>query len=134
MPTEEPVKVPARIEVSVNARRTDFEVWVGEFLASLRSHEVDSFEELPDVEQARLHALAVDIWPGLLAVYEQAGNAAAGLTPEEVEQVAPQIMPELALSRDDMVQAANYKTAQRALEALWEMARDPMKPHPPRWP
>lgn len=109
---------------------TGFEIWAREFLSALRIHGVARFADLPELEKARLHVLAAGAWPAMRRQYEQAGEISRGLTPEQLEQVAPQILPEMDISSDEMVQLANYRTAIRALEALWEIAGDRSTPHP----
>jgi len=107
-----------------------FEVWSRESLASLRRHGADRFEDLPEIEKTRLHVLAAAAWPAVGRLHKQAAEVSAGLTPDQVEQVWPQIAPELDVSREEAVQLANYRTAMRALEALWQMAKQPATPHP----
>ncbi len=63
--------------------RQRVEKWAQEVLASFRDHEVDRFEDLPEMEKARLHSLAALVWPAAGRVYGQVGQ----LTPYRVIRV-----------------------------------------------
>jgi hypothetical protein len=109
------------------------EAWVREFLTALRRHGVSRYDDLPAVEQPRLDALAAEVWPALRKARATANELVIEgrlTTPEEVDAAAPQILPELDFTRDEAVQLANYRVAQRMLQALAEMATNPTAPHP----